>query len=193
MGKTWMAMVAMAALAAGCLQAPVPPRAGELLPPSTDRFVEAHDGCTGYLLAALVDPLRTDAHLPPGFHLRDPRDFLRGVGTGQALLLVSATVCAPTRDAPAWRNAVASLFVQPPSVPGERPPADYDLYEVEHYSPEPQVQRRLQAWGWPVANVSLEDESVPEARTHVFAFAADAGPVPFPSAGDNPPLFRFGG
>ncbi|HEX2066022.1 MAG TPA: hypothetical protein VHI93_04335, partial [Candidatus Thermoplasmatota archaeon] len=84
------------------------------------------------------------------------------------------------------------IFVQPPSVPGERPPADYDLYEVEHYSPEPAVQRRLQAWGWPVANVSLEDESIPEARRHVFAFAADARPALVASAGDSP-LFRFGG
>ncbi|MCA1811554.1 MAG: hypothetical protein LC623_06035 [Halobacteriales archaeon] len=194
-GVLAVAMVALAA--AGCLQAPLlTALPTEPALPAPETFADSHDGCTGYLLAMLIDPVRTDAVLPPGFHLRDPREFLRGVGTGQALLLVAATRCAPTAEQPLWRDATAAIFVQAPAVDGERPPADYDVYEVEHYSPEPAVQARLRAWGWPVANVSLEEEGKAELRAQASAFVFAAGrepaPPPLPDlAGDA--LLRFGG
>ncbi|MEA3143920.1 MAG: hypothetical protein QOG31_1244 [Thermoplasmata archaeon] len=197
MGWNWVAAVAVAAVAAaGCLQAPalatLPPAAAAHAP---ETFTDARDGCTGYLLAVLVNPLRTDRFLPPGFHLRDAKDFLHGVSTGPALLIVAANLCAPTRDTPLWRDGAAVLFVEAPAVVGERPAADYDLYEIEHYSPEPGVRERLRAWEWPVTNVSLADESVPEARPEAFTFAAGRHSAPLGTlpALDGSALFRFGG
>lgn len=195
MESDFLAVALAAVAAAGCVQAPLlgalPPEPG-LPPPQT--FTDAHDGCTGYLLGLLIDPMRTDSVLPPGFHLRDAREFLHGVGTGQALLLVLVTLCAPTAERPAWRDATAALFVQPPTVAGERPPADHDVYEVEHYSPEPDVRARLGAWGWPVANLTLEREEVAELDGQPFGVAAGRQPArigPVQTWGDA--LFRFGG
>lgn len=196
MGKVLLAVAVAAVAAAGCVEAPLlaaPPPEPTLPPPET--FAEAHDGCTGHLLALLIDPMRTDQVLPPGFHLRDPKEFFQGIGTGQALLVVVATLCAPTAERPTWRDATAGLFVQPPAVEGERPPAAYDLYEVEHYSTEPAVRDRLRGWGWPVANVTVEREGVPALRSHPLGVAAGRQPAPLgplPDAGGDA-LFRFGG
>ncbi|HUR63052.1 MAG TPA: hypothetical protein VM241_01080 [Candidatus Thermoplasmatota archaeon] len=197
MGWSWVAAAAVAALAAaGCLQAPalatLPAAAA---PRAPETFTDARDGCTGYLLAVLLDPQLTDPFLPPGFHLRDAKDLLRGVSTGQALLIVAANLCAPTRDTPLWRDGAAVLFVETPAVEGERPAADYDLYEIEHYSPEASVRERLRAWEWPVTNVTLADESVPEARQEAFSFAAGRHGVPLATLPtlDGSALFRFGG
>jgi hypothetical protein len=200
-GTGRVAWVCVAALVAGCVQPLVPaslPAAAP--PPAPEMFTDAHDGCIGYLLALLVDPQFTDPYLPPGFHLRDPKDFLKHntVGTGQALALVWADLCAPTTGEPTWRNGGAGIYVQPPAVEGDRPPADYDLYEVAHFSPEPAVQHRLGVWEWPVVNTTLEDQTPrPEVRQAglAFTFAAGAqasGPLPVAGVADNP-LFSFGG
>jgi hypothetical protein len=196
MVRTGAVAMAVAALAAaGCVQAPLAALPAAPVPAAAQAFTDAHDGCTGYLLAILLDPARTDPYLPPGFHLRDAKDFVRGVATGQALLLVLANLCAPTASQPQWGDATAAVYVQPPAVEGDRPPADYDLYEVEHYSPEPALQAHLRAWEWPATNVSLEDASaVRELHESAFSFAAGRQPSPVAALPqDGGALFRFGG
>lgn len=197
MGGLWRAAVALAV--AGCLQpatlATTPTVPG---PPAAETFTDAHDGCTGYLLALLVDPALTDPYLPPGFHLRDPQDFLqKGTGTGQALLLVWAALCEPTAQQPAWRDGSAAIYVQPPAVEGDRPTADHDLYEIAHYSPEPSMQQRLAAWRWPVANVSLDGQApAPQAAGQAFSFAAGSpqgAQTPILPGVASDALFSFGG
>jgi hypothetical protein len=174
-------------------------------PPAPETLLFAQDGCTGYLLGLFIDPRNTDPYLPPGFHLRDPKDFLPpspndatlGSGTGLALVLLVSLICAPTPSVPAYREAASMIFINPPTVDGQRPNATFDFYEVEHYSDDPAVRARLGAWQWPVVNATLTDKSLPQVHAQEFAVQAGAPDgipyVPSPEQIQGEPLFYYAG
>ncbi|MEA3143919.1 MAG: hypothetical protein QOG31_1243 [Thermoplasmata archaeon] len=183
-----LALLAVALLA-GCAQ----PQPGPALAPGEAGAAESasfsYGGqvCDAYLLAILVDPARTDPYLPPGFHLRDPSGFFPGVlpATGQALVILSAFLCGSAAGGNGtFQEAFAGVFVQPPAVLGERAPAQYDFYEVDHVTPPGALRAGLAAWGWDALAGNLSAQPVaPQGRPAQFTLRADG----------RPPLFTFGG
>lgn len=179
------------ALLAGCLQ-PTGPATGPGGPAAAADlgFRFSAQGCDGYLLGLVVDPANTDKVLPPGFHLRDPADFFREVptATGQALVVLAATLCAGATVAnatvPAFQEAFAGIFVQPPAVEGARPVATYDFYETDHLAADAALRHALAAWRWPAAPANLSATPVTVQGQHE-QFSVQAFGSRF--------LFRFGG
>lgn len=180
------------ALLAGCLQAGAPPGPPSPPPAADPAFSYEARGCDGYLLALLVEPGRTDPYLPPGFHLRDPADFFdeSPTATGQALVVVAAMLCAggslDGATIPAYQEAFAAVFVQPPAVAGERPAASFDFYEVDHFAPPGGLGDALAAWDWPVTAANLTAQPRGFGGTQEFTLRADGPPRLFSFRGATP-------
>jgi hypothetical protein len=189
-----------AALLAGCLHAAAPP-ASSAPPAATPDPAFAYEarGCDGYLLALLVEPARTDPFLPPGFHLRDPADFFRELrtGTGQALVVMAALLCAGgslrNGTIPAFQEAFAGIFVLPPTVAGERPPAAFDFYETDHLAPPGPLRDALASWEWPALAANLTAQPLAlQGTPQEFTLRADGPPRLFTFAGATPAPRDYG-
>ena len=169
--------VGVLALFAGCLAGPSPP--APTPPPSAPLPVRSapQEGlaCENAVLFLFVDYARTDPYLPPGFHPRDPQEFLVGfpVSFGSAAVLFLEVRC----PSPQGEFAAGSIdiFVQRPAVQGASD-SRFDFYEVARYAPAGQFGGLLDGAGWPRIDgaVSLQlQEGVTERSWSVVANASD--------------------
>jgi hypothetical protein len=176
---------------AGCLEGRAPAATTGPSPTDAVSVAPAQFACSAALLFELVDETATDAYLPPGFHPRDPQDFLgTPVAFGQAGILVIAVSC----QGPSGRldQASVDIFVEHPAV-GSLAPADFDFYELERYGPPDQLGGALQSAHWPfltgtphlaVSNGTVERAAdVGKAYRTVFADVSD----------ENGPIYSFNG
>jgi len=189
-----LAVVAMAALSAGCFS----PADGEdraqgpgPMPQGPTPFVGT---CDAGLLFFLVPHSATDDWLPPGFHSRDAQEFLSSpVAFGQAGV-VSLMVECVAADGTRMESASTDIFVEPPFVPGLEA-ARFDFYELERYSDEAGFGGALRGSGWthlpgdvsldPASPLAPPDEAgifatLTDEQGTVMAFSGPTGsPVPF--------------
>lgn len=122
-------------LVAGCAGPTDPPGGGDPGGPLRSDLAEPSffrtAACTNALLFQLVDYANTDPYLPPGFHPRDPQQFLgTPVAFGQAGVIFLVLSC-PGQPEP-WEVGLVAIFVEPPIVTG-LPVARFDFYEVVRY------------------------------------------------------------
>lgn len=136
-------------LLAGCLAAaPGTDDAPEAAAPAP--AVVTYEGvCSAALMFQFIDYAQTDRYLPPGFHPRDPKEFLTilPVATGQAGAIFLAVQCADDGDGgPAFSSV--SIFVEPPFVAGFDPGL-FDFYEIERSGSADPFRPALHPSGWP--------------------------------------------
>jgi hypothetical protein len=141
-----LAFLAVTALLAGCLgsdQAQAPDVA-VAEPVAPKPFVGT---CDSGLLFQFVPYGSTDRWLPPGFHPRDPQDFLGSpVAFGQAAVILLIVDCAAP-DGTVLRSASVDIFVESPVVEGVDP-ARFDFYEIERYGDPAELDGALLDSGW---------------------------------------------
>jgi hypothetical protein len=143
-------LLAATALGAGCLSGPGPPAPPAPRPAAVPVQSAAYEGlaCENALLFLLVDYAKTDPYLPPGFHPRDPQEFLVGfpASFGSAAVLFLEVTC----PSPGGNLTAGSIdvFVQRPTVPGADD-ARFDFYEVARYSHGGEFGGLLDGAGWP--------------------------------------------
>jgi hypothetical protein len=149
--KGVLAVVLLVVLA-GCAARPAAsPGPGKVSAPAPADMVDYPEAaCTNLLLFQFVDYPVTDAYLPPGFHPRDPQDFLGApTAIGQAGVIFLALSChGPSNDNNDLSSAQLAIFVEHPSVHGTES-ASYDFYEVARYGPHSRFDDVLAAGGWP--------------------------------------------
>lgn len=103
--------------------------------------------CDAALLFQVVPYGETDAFLPPGFHPRDPQEFLSlPVALGQAGVVVLLLFCESADGVPYESSSVA-IFVESPAVEGVED-ALFDFYEVERYGAPGEFGGVLDRAGW---------------------------------------------
>lgn len=143
-------MTAVLLLLAGCLTASEDSGEGGPAAQQAEPLVVEYDGeCSAVLLIQLVDYAQTDQYLPPGFHPRDPQDFLSfiPVALGQAGVLMLFVECQQGTEAPVG-YASLGIFVEPPFVAGYEPGL-FDFYEVDRYGATDPYRGALRLAGWP--------------------------------------------
>lgn len=151
------AVAAMALpLLAGCL-GDAAGQDGDSSAPASDPYpAVAYQGtCSVALLFEFVDYAQTDQYLPPGFHPRDPQEFLTviPVALGQAGIIVLVLACdGPTGTAD---YASVGIFVEPPTVEGVEPGL-FDFYEVARYGSNDPFRPALAAADWPAHDADVE-------------------------------------
>lgn len=161
---------------AGCMQDPAPaglPEPGpEAAPPPVPTYGPAT--CANVLLFQFVDFAKTDSYLPPGFHPRDPQDFLQtAVAFGQAGVLLMALRCESPTMGPLNVSFVA-IFVEPPVVEGVEA-GTFDFFELARYGPAGEFGGVLDRAGWPTheAGVLLTTLDPTTAGVDVMATVTD--------------------
>lgn len=140
------AILAVMALLAGCLGPEPEPVADPIVaaPEPPQPFVGA---CDAALLFQFISYGSTDRWLPPGFHPRDPQDFLNSpVAFGQAAVVMLIVDCAQP-DGTVHQSGSVDIFVEPPVVDG-LDPARFDFYEVERYGDPDELDGALSDSGW---------------------------------------------
>jgi hypothetical protein len=177
-----LAAAFLAAAVAGCLAGPSPPAPTPQRPaPGTVESAAYDDlACRNALLFLLVDYAKTDAYLPPGFHPRDPQEFLVGfpASFGSAAVLFIAVDC-PSPQGNLTAGSI-DIFVQRPAVAGAED-SRFDFYEVARYGRAGEFGGLLDQARWPRADggVSLMlAEGTTQRSWFLWANATDAmGPV----------------
>lgn len=176
------AILGVLALLAGCLGPEpgddVPTVASPTAPPPAEPYVAT---CLNGLLFQFVDYAATDSYLPPGFHTRDPQDFLTfsPVAFGQAGVVVLMLDCVAA-DGTRYEAASVDIFVESPSVPGIEP-AHFDFYEIERYGDPEEFDGVLKPSKWPRlpgwVNFTVDPEPVPSGLDVLVQLFDDAGEV----------------
>lgn len=122
--------------------------------------------CDAALLFQVVPYSETDQFLPPGFHPRDPQEFLSflPVALGQAGVIVLMLFCE-SEAGEAHESSSVAIFVESPAVDGVED-ALFDFYEVERYGAHGEFGGVLARAGWPRlagdVNASLDPELLPQ-------------------------------
>jgi hypothetical protein len=174
--------VLLATAAAGCLVGPAPPAPTPARPAPGPIQSAGYDdlACDNALLFLFVDYAKTDPFLPPGFHPRDPQQFLVGfpVAFGTAAVLFIEVRClSPLGNLTA---GAIDIFVQGPAVEGGSD-ARFDFYEVARYAPAGEYGGLLDQAGWPRIDGSVAvqlAEGVTQKSWFIQANATDAlGPA----------------
>jgi hypothetical protein len=170
-----LAAAFLATLAAGCLSGPTPPAPSPVPSAPEPRQSLLHDGlaCENALLFLFVDYAKTDPYLPPGFHPRDPQEFLVGfpVSFGSAAVLFIEVHC----PSPLGNLTAGSIdiFVQPPAVDGVAP-ARFDFYEVARYARAGEFGGLLDEAGWPRIDGTVDLQLTRGVTQRSFSILANA-------------------
>jgi hypothetical protein len=168
------------ALLAGCLTDPEPSDASSPAALPTPPPEPYGATCLNGLLFQFVDYATTDRFLPPGFHPRDPRDFLNTqVAFGMAGVVVLVVQCT-SADGEAYEAASVDIFVESPGVPTVEK-AFFDFYELERYADPAEFDGVLSTAGWPrlVGNVNFtrEVEPLPSNMDVIVDVTDEAGSI----------------
>lgn len=117
----------VASLVAGCAAPQAEPSASAAI--AVDVVMDPAD-CRLARAALVTPPAEVAPFLPEGFAPRDARAYLGdAAGTGGALVIVGAISCATAaHDEEGLHIGELAIFVEPPSVPGEREPSIEDFY-----------------------------------------------------------------
>ncbi len=182
-GRALAVTVVLAGLVlAGCVSGPVqaPPSKATLLPAPITLNIGARD-CLNFILFQFLPFAAADAFLPPGYHARDPKDFLNSpAATGQAAAVVFLLDCA-SRDADGkpWVSGYSGVYVEPPAVPDTPDAVPLNFYEVEHFGEE--LNGTLASLGWPVhaSNVSVARNTVSQDTVGKSGSITDANGLLF--------------
>lgn len=156
--RTALAMLGVLVLA-GCADdarpnLPSGPLGTAAAPPPPPTYGPA--ACDNILLFEVADYGQTDPFLPPGFHPRDPQEFLNSpVSLGQAGVVFMTLVCESAGAGPLAASFVG-IFIEAPIVEGVES-APLNFLELVRYGSGDEFGGALGASGWPVvaANVSL--------------------------------------
>lgn len=163
-------------LVAGCADPASPEtRAPDQLDPLPDPYY-GEGTCANGLLFQFVDFSATDAYLPPGFHARDPQEFLgAGVAFGQAGVFLRTLSCESPLFGP-LQAAFIGIFIEAPVVPGLEP-APFNFFEVVRYgNSTSEFGGALARSGWPFlpANVTVVHDTAAGQGFDVVATVSDA-------------------
>ncbi|HUR24479.1 MAG TPA: hypothetical protein VM327_00500 [Candidatus Thermoplasmatota archaeon] len=159
MGSRFASILLGVLLLAGCANdappAHAPSSSGQVGPPAPPPMYGPAD-CDNLLLFQVVDYAQTDPFLPPGFHPRDPQEFLQSPAAfGQAGVIFLALDCDSPSSGP-LQAAFVGIFIEAPIVEGIEP-APLNFLELVRYNPSDEFGGALAMAGWPAveANVSL--------------------------------------
>ena len=176
-----MALVLTLALA-GCLGGTVPPSPETPTPEVQPLRIDiGGSGCTNTVLFQLLDFAVATRFLPPGYHAKDPQDFLGSPAAfGQAAAVLLLVDCQESARGGAWKTGFVGLYIEPPTVPGADEGPNLHFYEVEHYADD--LDGLLERLGWPVAVGS----------TFTFTSSLDEGPARVTEVADRDgPILTF--
>lgn len=134
-------------------------------------------GCQLAVAVLLVDMGTVQDALPANFTARDAQGLLgTPAATGDGAVLVSIFSCGTTELMPeGWTGSEVNLYVQPPTVEGDRPATDHDYYQATAVAGDDAVGRLLDAYDWSHASgeASLDLQVLPTGTTTANAEATD--------------------
>lgn len=101
-------------------------------------------------MVVLVEFAQAQKHLPKGFKARDAQGLLGlPASSGRGAVALNAVNCGQSElTAQDVSEGKLVVYVDPPNVAGERPPAEPNFYEVARYTPNEEMLRLLRAVGW---------------------------------------------
>lgn len=165
-------LIVLGLLFGGCLEgrAPAPTETPEPTGPvynANESFTANYSAnqCREAFVVVLVEFAQAQRNLPKGFRPKDAQDlFGLPIASGRAAMWLNAVNCAQSEFALGGIDEAGhGVYVQPPTVAGERPAAKYDFYEFGRYTSKEETLRMLTAVNYSVLEGSVNVMISPQA------------------------------